>query len=250
MTDSNPRAVAFADFNAQLNCLDNVAVREGSLFEPVATERFDLIVSNPPFVISPSRRFLFRDADRGDQFCRELIRSASAFLNEGGYCQLQCNCVHQMGDDWRDSLTRWFEGLRCDVLVWVLRTEDISDYAMTWIVGTEAQDVDEVPQVYQRWMDYYNSQEIEAVSYLLVTLRRTDRRYSWTRIDDTPRRIVGPCADEVLTAFALQDSRGSQLTDTGSTGQASAAQRRCPYSAEPRGDVHGVAGGGDTAAEG
>ena len=205
--------MAFADFNAQLNCIENIAVREGSLFDPVAKEHFDLIISNPPFVISPSTRFLFRDAMmRGDQFCRELIRLAASFLNEGGYCQLQCNCVHQTGDDWKkESLNRWFEGLRCDVLVWVLRTEDISDYAMTWIVGTEAQDVDELPQIYERWMDFYHKQGIEAVSYLLVTLRRTDRKCSWTCIDDTPRRIVGPCAHELLTAFAVQDGCGPNL---------------------------------------
>ena len=28
-------------------------MRDGSLFEPVAEESFDLIVTNPPFVISP-----------------------------------------------------------------------------------------------------------------------------------------------------------------------------------------------------
>jgi methylase of polypeptide subunit release factors len=31
-------------------------------FAPVAGERFDLVVANPPFVISPDSSFVFRDS--------------------------------------------------------------------------------------------------------------------------------------------------------------------------------------------
>ncbi len=50
-TDVNPRALAMARFNAALNGID-LDVRDGSLWEPVAGERFDLVTTNPPFVIS------------------------------------------------------------------------------------------------------------------------------------------------------------------------------------------------------
>ncbi|MHC4178722.1 MAG: methyltransferase [Planctomycetota bacterium] len=214
-TDSNPRAVAFSRFNARLNGIDNVSCRTGSLFEPVAEERFDLIVSNPPFVLSPTRRFLFRDAEiRGDEFCRRLIRSVPTFLEEGGYCQLKCNFAHRPGEGWKESLTSWFEGLRCDVIVWVEITEDVSNYAMRWIVSTESQDVDQLPDLYQQWMDYYRAQKIEAVSYLLITLRRRDQRHNWTHIDGTPRRIAGPCSAELLRTLALRDTCGP-LDDDG-----------------------------------
>ncbi|WP_223172198.1 methyltransferase [Microbacterium sp. NIBRBAC000506063] len=52
-TDISRRALAFAELNAQLNGVSNIVFRRGSLFEPVAGEAFDLIVSNPPFVITP-----------------------------------------------------------------------------------------------------------------------------------------------------------------------------------------------------
>jgi methylase of polypeptide subunit release factors len=213
-TDRNPRAVEFARFNAQLNEIDNLSCRTGSLFEPIAEERFDLVVSNPPFVLSPTNRFLFRDAGiPGDEFCRRLIRSAPPFLEEGGYCQLKCNFAHRSGEDWKESLNGWFEGLGCDVVVWVEITEDISDYAMRWIVSTEAHDVDQLPDLYQQWMDYYQAQKIEAVSYLLIAMRRTDRRHNWTHIDATPRQILGPCAAELLRTFALRDSCGSVVDE-------------------------------------
>jgi hypothetical protein len=52
-TDVNPRAVNMATFNAHLNGLSNVEVLAGDMFEPVLGRRFDLIVGNLPFVISP-----------------------------------------------------------------------------------------------------------------------------------------------------------------------------------------------------
>src|SRR5262249_33851605 len=97
-TDKNARAVAFAAFNARLNGIGNVVCPTGSLFEPVAGRRFDLIVSNPPYVISPRLRYLFADSGvRGDEFCRELIRRAADFLEEGGYCQVMANWAHRAG---------------------------------------------------------------------------------------------------------------------------------------------------------
>jgi release factor glutamine methyltransferase len=50
-TDVSPAALAVAAGNAeQLGLSDRVRFLEGSLFEPVAGERFDLVVSNPPYV--------------------------------------------------------------------------------------------------------------------------------------------------------------------------------------------------------
>ena len=49
-TDINPAAVRCARINALLNGVeDRVEVREGDLFAPVAGERFDVIIFNPPY---------------------------------------------------------------------------------------------------------------------------------------------------------------------------------------------------------
>ena len=53
-TDISERALSFARANARLNGLHGaIEFRQGDLFAPVAGERFDLIASNPPFVITP-----------------------------------------------------------------------------------------------------------------------------------------------------------------------------------------------------
>jgi len=75
-TDVNERALEFAAFNAALNGIENVEFRHGSFFDPVAGERFGLVVSNPPYVITPDTEFLFRDgASRGTRSASTSRRS-------------------------------------------------------------------------------------------------------------------------------------------------------------------------------
>lgn len=206
-TDTNPRAVGFTRFNARLNQIDNVRCLVGDLFEPVAEERFQRIVCNPPFVISPTRRYLFRDSgERGDAFCRRLIRSAVEYLTPGGFLHLTANVPHRIGHAWQSDLQEWFDGLGCDALVLADRTEEVSDYALSWILSTETKDAAEVGRLYEIWMDYYQRERIEAVSYLTITLRRSDREDTWVQIDDPPCRIVGPCGEELAEFFAWRDA--------------------------------------------
>ncbi|MDX6371241.1 MAG: hypothetical protein QOD98_229, partial [Nocardioidaceae bacterium] len=91
-TDVNQRALGIARFNAALNEVgDRVEVREGSFFEPVRGERFDLIATNPPFVISPAtgERLVYRDSGLpGDQVVEDLVRGAPDHLTERGWCQV------------------------------------------------------------------------------------------------------------------------------------------------------------------
>ena len=208
-TDKNERAAEFTKFNAKLNQVDNVRCLVGDLFEPVAGQQFQLIVCNPPFVISPTQRYLFRDSgERGDEFCRRLVRSTVDYLEVGGFFQFTANIAHCAGHSWKSDLEAWFEGLGCDILALVQRTEDVSDYAMTWILSTEPKDGASLVQLYETWMGYFEHERIEAVSYLLITLRRSAGVSTWLQIDDPPCQIVGPCGDELLGFFDCRDRFG------------------------------------------
>lgn len=204
--DRNPRAVAMAAFNAALNGLDQVVCVEGDLFAPVAGQTFDLIVSNPPFVISPSTHYIFRDSGLpGDQICRRLVREAPAFLVEGGYCQILGNWAHVVGQDWQERLAEWAAGTGCDVWVMRCETQDTAVYAATWIEHTEGGDSRHTAAQFDAWMEYYAEQRIEAVSAGLITLRKASDRPNWFQADDAPVRMLGPCGSAVDRAFAARD---------------------------------------------
>lgn len=86
-TDINPRAIVFTRANALLNGLDNIEARVGDLFAPVAGEKFDLIVSQPPFVPqpegAPAATYLY-GGRRGDELPRRLLRDLPPHLARGG----------------------------------------------------------------------------------------------------------------------------------------------------------------------
>ena len=109
-TDVNQRALGIARFNAVLNEVgDRVEVREGSFFEPVRGERYDLIATNPPFVISPAtgERLVYRDSGLpGDQVVEDIVRAAPEHLIERGWCQVLANWVVERDRPWDERLGR------------------------------------------------------------------------------------------------------------------------------------------------
>jgi ubiquinone/menaquinone biosynthesis C-methylase UbiE len=204
--DRNPRAVRTAAFNARLNGLANVECVDGDLFDPVNQHQFDLVVSNPPFVISPETRYIYRDSGlHGDQMCQRIVREVPKYLSDGGYCQILCNWAHIAGEDWRQRLAAWFEGTGCDA--WVMRSEtrDAAAYASTWIRETERDDPERFAQRFDEWMAYYERERIEAMSAGLITMRRSNHYPNWFRADDTPEKMLGPCGEHVARGFDLQD---------------------------------------------
>jgi release factor glutamine methyltransferase len=90
--DVSHRAVATVKLNARRNRLKNVRAIRGDLYEPVAGQRFDAIVSNPPYVPSeddelptsgPARAW---DAGRdGRLILDRIIAGADEHLRPGGF---------------------------------------------------------------------------------------------------------------------------------------------------------------------
>jgi hypothetical protein len=205
-TDKNPRAVAFAQFNAALNGITNVECVTGDLFEPVTGRRFDLVICNPPYVIAPTMRYLFSDSGvRGDEFCRRIVRLGAAFLEEGGYCQVMGNWAQAPGQSWQEPLAEWFEGTGCDVVVWGGETQEASGYASTWIQQTEPGFLDRFSELYDVWMTYYDREGIEAITYGLITLRRSPGHRNWVRFVKVPKGSGAPTGDHLLRRFQAQD---------------------------------------------
>lgn len=100
-TDLSPAALEVARENAQrLGLADRMRFLAGDALEPVAGERFDAIVSNPPYVaaeerdsLAPELRHepamaLYADAS-GTALLRRLVADAPAALQPGGLLALE-----------------------------------------------------------------------------------------------------------------------------------------------------------------
>ncbi|WP_245906743.1 DUF7782 domain-containing protein [Mycolicibacterium palauense] len=195
-TDTNARALALAAATARLNRM-SWDLRPGNLFGPVAGERFDLIVSNPPFVVGPGARdYVYRDSGlAADTVCQNLIESVGDHLEPGGTAQILANWVVRRGTDWRARVGGWLADTGLDA--WVVQRElaDPISYVALWL-----SDAGEPPQDAERrggaWLDWFAAEDITGIGMGLVTLRKPG--------PGTPRRpeqileeITG--ADEALT---------------------------------------------------
>ena len=204
-TDRNARAVAMARFNALLNGIRNAEFLAGDLFEPVHDLQFDLIVSNPPFVISPENRLQYRDSGyRGDEICERIVRTGPAYLMEGGFMQVLCNWVRDREDGWKDRLLSWVGDSGCDVQIIHNGTNTIDVYANHWLRQSEIAGEEQFAEAFQRWINYYQELGIEAIDTGLITLRKRSGDSNWVRFE-TDRRRNHPNALGILAAFAACD---------------------------------------------
>jgi methylase of polypeptide subunit release factors len=205
-TDVLPRALRFAALGAALSGVD-VDLRAGRLFEPVAQERFDLIVSNPPFAIGAGREgtLVYRDSGlAGDELCRSLVQAVPGHLNPGGWCQLLANWVHRRGEDWRERVGSW---LPPDVDAWVLQREvlDPAAYVSFWLHDSGEVAASDYPTRYDRWLDGLERSGVEAVGFGWLILRRTDSAAVVTRIEEWPHPVEHPLGPVVSGAFERLD---------------------------------------------
>lgn len=202
-TDFNARAVQFALFNARLNGVNNIEGRAGDLFQPVANEQFDLIVCNPPFVMSPEGRFQYRDSGRkGDEFCQSIIHTAPQLLNQGGYCQVLANWAVLENQSMPERLGAWFRGLGCDAWVITSGVEEPARYAFDWITATD--DGDDQARRYEEWLAYYESQGIRQIAGGMITLRKRAGE-NWVWFDEAFPVMGDAGGMSIEMGFALRD---------------------------------------------
>jgi methylase of polypeptide subunit release factors len=192
-TDVNPRALRLAELSARLSGA-SLDLREGSLFEPVEEERFDLIVANPPFVISPDTALVFRDSRLpGDEICRQVVRGAAAHLQAGGFATVLCNWICREPSERWEPLLPWVDDLPCDVLLVAHGVIDPFRYASRWNESFR-KDAQAYAAAVSRWLDYYEREGITGIGIGAVVLRG--------REDDRPGRLHAFAAGSSATGAA------------------------------------------------
>ncbi|MFF5185518.1 methyltransferase [Streptomyces sp. NPDC000345] len=207
-TDLNPRALHVTALTLALSGAPAAELREGSLFEPLRNdERYDLIVSNPPFVISPGARLTYRDGGMGgDDLCRSLVQGAGERLNEGGFAQFLANWQHVEGEDWQDRLRSWVPR-GCDAWIVQREVQDITQYAELWLrdAGDHRGDRAEYQARYDAWLDEFEARKVKAVGFGWITLRRTASAEPVITVEEWPHPVEQPLGDTVRAHFERLD---------------------------------------------
>lgn len=195
--DINARALELARLNAQRNGIENVEWRLGSWLEAVPGEQFDLILANPPYVISPEDALLYRDSgEPGDALVLRLLGELPGALAEGGFAQLLCNWAVGADGDWRSPIEAAIAGQGCDAVILRYRIFGPRDYAAMWNPGAET--------VIEQWCEYYRELGIEGVAFGMVVLRRRTGR-NWIRGFRVPAASTEDAGEHLLRLFTGWD---------------------------------------------
>ncbi len=201
-SDINPRAAAMTSLNATLNSITNIEPILGSYFEPVRGRPLGSIVTNPPFVISPERRYIYRDSGLpADDAVRAVCRDGAAALEEGGCMQVLCNWASTRDHPFDDRVRSWFKGTGCDAVVLVSTESTPRAYACTWISHTETDTPEEASARLDRWLAYYDSHEITAMVGGLISVRkRSAGPPNFVDVYRVPERVLtaGRMGDYIL----------------------------------------------------
>lgn len=186
-TDISARALTLAEANARVNGMAHrIEFRQGDLFAPAVDERFALIASNPPFVVTPrgddeQPRYEYRDGGLvGDALAERVVREAPRHLADGGTLLCLANWESHWGGDGLGRVRDWIAGAAAELpdaglAGWVIERDRVSPerYAETWArdggarVGEPAFDA-----LVQAWLADFAERRVTALGLGSIRIRR------------------------------------------------------------------------------
>ena len=250
-TDISERALAFTAFNAALAGVSvsggpdadsrggagRLELLRGSLLEPVAGRRFDLIASNPPFVLTPpavreAGLPLMEYRDAGGPVLPELVAGLREHLEPGAAAVMLGNWEHRhtsletgdipdsandfatdsttdsgvAGSSWRNAVATWIpEGLDG----WVIEREvqDPVEYATMWLRDgglAPERDAAGFDAALEAWIGDFEARGVQGVGFgYLIVHRPQCLREPWRLLEEVTtsgQGVLGRHVAEVLEA--------------------------------------------------
>ena len=233
-TDISARALAFTAFNAALAGVSvigsdsapgaaseadvkpgpasgsgSLELLRGSLLEPVAGRRFDLIASNPPFVLTPpavreAGLPLMEYRDAGGPILPGLVAGLAEHLEPGATAVMLGNWEHRGAGSWRDAVAAW---LPEELDAWILERElqDPVEYATMWLRDgglTPERDLQAFDSALEAWIDDFEARDVRGVGFGYLIVHRPRRpREPWRLLEEVTtsgQGVLGPHVAEVL----------------------------------------------------
>ena len=234
-TDISARALAFTAFNAALAGVSvtgapgpdfdaapgldtapesgsgagRLELLRGSLLEPVVGRRFDLIASNPPFVLTPpavreAGLPLMEYRDAGGPILLGLVAGLGEHLEPGAVAVMLGNWEHRGTGSWRDAVAAW---VPVELDAWVIERalQDPVEYATMWLRDgglTPERDAEGFDAALEAWIDDFEARDVRGVGFgYLIVHRPRRRREPWRLLEEVTtsgQGVLGPHVAEVL----------------------------------------------------
>ncbi len=232
-TDISARALAFTAFNAALagvsvtgapdagsepvlgsGCLE---LLRGSLLEPVVGRRFDLIASNPPFVLTPpavreAGLPLMEYRDAGGPILPGLVAGLGEHLEPGAVAVMLGNWEHRGTGSWRDAVAAWVPE---ELDAWVIERElqDPVEYATMWLRDgglTPERDAEGFDAALGAWIDDFEVRGVQGVGFGYLIVHRPLRpRDPWRLLEEVTTSGQGVLGHHVADVLESRERLAS-----------------------------------------
>ena len=227
-TDVSERALAFTAFNAALAAVgpDRLELLAGSLLEPVVGRRFDLIVTNPPFVLTPpavreAGLPLMEYRDAGRPVLPGLVAGLGEHLGVGAAAVMLGNWEHRRGRDWRRDVAGWVPD---DLDAWVVEREaqDPVEYAALWLRDgglAPERDLPRFEAALEAWIADFEARGVEGVGLGYLIVHRPDPdsdgapRAPWRVLEEVATRPAGPLGEHVARCLEVRSGLAAMDDD-------------------------------------
>lgn len=188
--DINPRALAFTRFNARLNGRPRLHAEAGDFLSDDPDRRldgrFDTVIANPPFVMSPVAEMIYRDRSLpGDAVGERTVARVATALAPGGRGYVLCNWIDR-GSAWSDPVRRWTASLDREVTVTRIRTLEPPEYAAIW---TRTLRAEARPAATRAWAATLQAEGVSRIHVGIIAVTRTTatrRRANFEAQDERP----------------------------------------------------------------
>ena len=190
---------------------------QGSLLEPVAGRRFDLIASNPPFVLTPpavreAGLPLMEYRDAGGPVLPVLVAGLGEHLEPGAAAVMLGNWEHRGADSWREAVATWIpEGLDG----WVIEREvqDPVEYATMWLRDgglTPERDAEGFDAALGAWIDDFEVRGVQGVGFGYLIVHRPLRpRDPWRLLEEVTTSGQGVLGHHVADVLESRERLAS-----------------------------------------
>ena len=196
-TDVSMRALQLAGLTAALSGV-RLDLRNGDLLDPARGETFDLVVSNPPFVVGApagATRHTYRDSGLPlDGVSARLAGAAPDHLTDGGTLVLLANWVLRDGEPWDERVAGWLPTHGVDAIAVQREVLDPAEYVATWLRDAGERGTAGYLERYDGWLAALEGDRIEGVGFGFLVIRRTgaDRRLTTLDWPHPVEQPLGP----------------------------------------------------------
>lgn len=187
--DVDPRAIQWSRLNATLNDL-SIELHEGDLATPVKDRRFDLVISQPPFVAKPEAidhaKYL-HGGPMGDEIALRLFEQLPSMMNDSGHALVLFDSPVRDDSALWERVAAAHESQDIQALLFTAPGNSPNIQSIGYAAGHYPQLGPDYAACAVQYREHFKARAIEQCEHVLATIRRVPGEPPMSVVIEQPR---------------------------------------------------------------